>query len=224
MQFILGCTDNFPLSETSKIHDSFTRSYNGTVLYNKQMLFPSINFTCSGYIKRWIFNGDFQGTRFSNLEFPEPQIWEPDQDNSAGGSYRLRASSGFYTIVKPIGKNDAGQVVMTPNSKFPINAGAVLGLLIRSAFSDQSVQLHFLEDPQHSDVYYYLDTPSNPNLQTSFSTSQATQEKIYIPLITIDFCKYCIITINLHISKSLWSKVLDRSTSIILQLHEIEQL
>ena len=151
------------------------------------MLFPTINFTCKGYIKRWIFNGDFQGTQRSRYEFPEPQIWELNPGST--NNYRLRASSGFHTIITPITKNNEGQVIVTPNSNFPINAGAVLGLLVRSAYSDQSVKIHFSSDPMNSDVYYYFNTPSDPNLQTSFNISEAIEESVYIPLITIELCK-----------------------------------
>ena len=150
------------------------------------MLFPSINFTCKGYIQKWIFSGDFEGTQTSRYELPEPQIWEKNGENV----YHLRASSGFHTIIKPITKTADGRVEYIPNSNFPINAGAVLGLLIRSKYSDNYIQFHFLEHSSYATEYYYFDTSPNPDLQTSFNTTNAIKEKRYVPLITIELCKF----------------------------------
>ena len=183
---VQGCTGNFP-------HINDYNNSKPSLLYNRQMLFPSINFTCKGYIKRWIFKGDFLGEQTSLYQFPEPQIWE-QVGHGSSGIYKLRASSGFHTIVKPISRTVTGQyVVYTPNSEFPIkfNAGAVLGLLIRSK-SANSVLLHFAEDAtaQNSNyVYYYMNTPTDPDLTRSFNIAKANKEKIYIPLITIELGK-----------------------------------
>ena len=63
------------------------RSYN----YSTQAIIPSMNFTCNGSIKTWIFAGDFDSSDTINYDsFTELQIW---RSVDGGRSYRKVGST-----------------------------------------------------------------------------------------------------------------------------------
>ena len=85
-------------------------------IFNAQVLFPGMNFTCNGSIQSLIFGAQWQGNSSS---FPELQIWRPS------GSQSYSKVGG--TLINMTGENSLKFYQYTLTSPLAFGKGDILG-------------------------------------------------------------------------------------------------
>ena len=92
---------------------------------DQQLLFPSVTFTCSGSIVKWIVGARWK----SGMNSPELQIWQPVGD----GVYTMKNNTVLLADVKE--DDDVYEFPVT--HPLPVQSGDILGLLQPHAIDSQ---------------------------------------------------------------------------------------
>ena len=141
----------------------------------RQVLVPSINFSCSGNIRKWILGARWLGNSLAHTEL---QIWR-------------KISNTTYTKVAGtsiIAGTMNSSKVYEQSLELPISfqAGDILGYF--QPIENRSELSLFLEDSHRMTMYYqYLSTNqlSTPQTESVFSISNAYRATNLYPLITV---------------------------------------
>lgn len=152
------------------------------VVNGRQYIFPSIEFTCTANVTKWIYFGRLgiqQPVRAEDL--PELQVWE--RSNS---DYVLQSSTGLDSVELPIQSNAQGHIEYIPSNPVPVTPGQVMGLLIRSRTSPlSSVDVYFLEIPNQHE-YYYTETETS---QSVYEAESNPNGYLYVPQLSVELCE-----------------------------------
>ncbi len=144
----------------------------------QQRIIPAINFTCHGFITKWILAAKWNNT--DNL--PELQTW-----NSTDGITYTQQGATTFSL-------EGGSAEMTyyeysPNPPNEFNDGDVLGIFI----PDQTRLAIFFERVDTSPLNYVYDTGNNnfsPPGGDLIATSRDTEVNA-APLIAVEVCELC---------------------------------
>ena len=109
---------------------------------NQQSIFPSITFTCSGEIIKWIM----AGTSSKGTQFPQLQIWRP----SGATTYEKQSSS----VISVAQTQAVGVYEFPVEPPLPFQPGDVLGVLqppgnlsgLQAVYDDGGSSLHYYSE------------------------------------------------------------------------------
>lgn len=142
----------------------------------QQQLYPSINFSCSGTIARFIIkaHSEVLGVDFNSYTYPELQIWRQNRDSS----YR---KVGSVTVDSaPQYRSSAMVYVITPSSPMRFEAGDILGIWEGATITANT---RGVDKIYHTTTSGYSYEASSP--QTTFSPSSQLQQ-IGTPLVAVE--------------------------------------
>ena len=143
---------------------------NGRNFGNRQLIFPSITFTCSGEIVKWIMAARWN----TNLnQFPELQIWR-----SSGESTYQKQNS---TIISVTSEEDDGVYEFSVAPPLPFQPGDILGLR-QPPGGDSRLQVRY--DNGGDSVYY--GTGANQNNDVFDISGSGVNTSTGIPLVTVE--------------------------------------
>ena len=134
---------------------------------DQQLIFPSITFTCSGQIVKWIVAGKWNNGK--NL-LPELQIWR-----SSGDSTFERLNS---TVISIASKEDDDVYEFPVATPLPFQPGDILGVR-QPDKGDSRLQVRY---DRGGDLVYYATGADENNV---FDISGATTSTD-IPLVTVE--------------------------------------
>ena len=155
----------------------------------QQQLYPSINYSCSGTIARFIIkaHSEVLGVDFNSYTYPELQIWRQNRDSS----YR---KVGSVTVdLAPQHRSSALQVyVITPSSPMEFEAGDILGIWEGATITASTRGVDKIYHITTSGYSYEASSP-----QTTFPLSSQLRQ-IGTPLVAVETGKksnvvYCFI-------------------------------
>ena len=116
---------------------------------NQQAIFPSVGFSCSGEIVRWVVAGELNS---GNSQFPELQVWQP-----VGGGTYIKKNSTLIVV------DEEGDEVyeIALDHPVPFQPGDILGLLqpmsaasrLRVAYDRDGESLYYYTSPDGSGVF-----------------------------------------------------------------------
>ena len=141
---------------------------------NKQLIFPSISFTCTGEVTKWIVSGKY---KMNEDHHPELQIWRPTGETT----YEKRGS----TIVQAASEEGDEVYEFPVDSPLPFQPGDILGLLQ----PDKSILEVRYRDGGDS-VYYCKEADESSSM---FDISDADVET-GTPLVTVESKLLCYFT------------------------------
>ena len=145
------------------------RSVNGI-----QIVFPDINFLCSGQVNYFIMGATWKN---DDGHSPELQIWRPSGENT------YQKLSG--TTIAPVSISNDGIYVYTVNPPVPFQPGDILGLF-QPALSDSRLSVDF--DIAGTALNYYVPVEIDqvtPSLSTIDVNGEGVMSQIGLPLITM---------------------------------------
>ena len=149
---------------------------------NKQLIFPSIRFTCSGEVVKWIMAGKWNNQEDRD-EFPELQIWR-----SSGDSTYLKEGSTVISSVTS--EEDDGMYEFPVAPPLPFQPGDILGLRQPHGGRDGVSRLQVRYDNGGDSVYY--GTRANRNNDVFDISGSGVMG---IPLVTVEIGK---LWVSLH--------------------------
>ena len=166
-----------------RVHALLTSTYDGDLddfREKAQFLFPSLNFTCSGRIMKWIVVGRY---RKFNGEFPELHLWR--KLGNLSGLYKKINNTG--TVLSVISEKDDDVYEFIPSTTLIAQPGDIVGLytpnrpIFRPEYDENRNILYYWNsarqdrdsEDSEEDVFEIFDS------RTSFGS----------PLITVEICK-----------------------------------
>ena len=144
----------------------------------EQMLFPNIQFTCSGQVVKWIVGASYTSGEY----YSELQIWRPTSDNTF-----QKLNSTVTTVLAEVRSGIYEFVVDPP---FPVQPGDVLGI-----FQPPELESRLLidYDGRDSGMNYYLpldgDTIQPSHTFVDISES-GWQSGTILPLVSVEIGKF----------------------------------
>ena len=143
---------------------------------NKQLIFPSISFTCTGQVTKWIVSGKYEMMRTNH---PELQIWRPTGETT----YEKRGSA----IVQATSE-DGDKVYEFPvDSPLPFQPGDILGLLQPNK-DNSRLQVRYRDGGDS--VYYNI----RADQSSSMFNISGNDGKMGTPLVTVESKLLCYFT------------------------------
>ncbi len=145
----------------------------------QQRIIPAINFTCHGFITKWIFAAMWDNT--DNL--PELQTW----NSTDGTTYKKQ---GATTVSLEGGSAEMTYYEYSPNPPHEFNDGDVLGMFI----PDETRLALFFERVDSGSLNIVYDTGSgivSPPVGDLIATN-GDREVNAAPLIAVEVCELCI--------------------------------
>ena len=142
---------------------------------NQQLIFPSITFTCSGEVVKWIMAVRWRGRRRD--EFPELQIWR-----SSGGDSTYQKQNS--TTILSVTSEDDGVYEFPAAPPLPFQPGDILGLR-QPPGSDSRLQVGY--DNGGDSVYY--GTGANQNNDIFDISGSGVTTRTGISLVTVEIGK-----------------------------------
>ena len=151
---------------------------------NRQLIFPSITFTCSGEVVKWKMAGKWndEGNRD---QFPELQIWR-----SSGDSIYQKQNS---TVISMTSQEDNDVYEFSVAPPLPFQPGDILGL---RQPRDGVSRLQVGYDNGGDSVYY--GTGANQNNDVFDISGSGVTTSTDIPLVTVEIGKLHILWISMH--------------------------
>ncbi len=142
----------------------------------QQRLIPGINFTCHGFITKWVFAARW----LSNDYLPELQTWTSTNDTTY-------TKQGATTVSLEGGSAEITYYEYSPNPPHEFNDGDVLGMFI----PDQPRLRMFFEEVDSDFLNYVLITGSDifSPPEGNFVTTIADNTVNAAPLIAVEVCK-----------------------------------
>ena len=139
-----------------------------------QLIFPSIRFTCSGEVVKWIMAGRWRGG--NRDQFPELQIWR------VSGDTVYQKQNSIVVSVTSQEDDDMYEFPVTP--PLPFQPGDILGLR-QPRGSDSRLQVRY--DNGGDSVYY--GTGANQNDDIFDISGSGVTTSTGIPLVTVEIGK-----------------------------------
>ena len=150
---------------------------------NQQLIFPSITFTCSGEVVKWIMAGRWRGG--NRDEFPELQIWRSSGDST----YQKEGS----TVISVTNEEDDDVYEFPVAPPLPFQPGDILGLR-QPRGGDSRLQVRY--DNGGDSVYY--GTAANQNNDIFDISGSGVTTSTDIPLVTVEIGKLHFLWISMH--------------------------
>ena len=144
---------------------------------DQQLIFPSITFTCSGEVVKWIVAGRWRGDGGNRDEFPELQIWRSSGDST----YQKEGS----TVISVTSEEDDGVYEFSVAPPLPFQPGDILGLRQPPGYYDSILQVRY--DNGGDSVYY--STAANQNNDIFDISGSGVATSTDIPLVTVEIGK-----------------------------------
>ena len=141
---------------------------------DQQLIFPSITFTCSGEVVKWIMAVRWRGRRRD--EFPELQIWRSSGDSTYQKEGR--------TVISVTSEEDEDVYEFPVAPPLPFQPGDILGLR-QPPGGDSRLQVRY--DNGGDSVYY--GTGANQNNDIFDISGSGVMKKTGIPLVTVEIGK-----------------------------------
>ncbi len=141
----------------------------------QQRLIPGINFTCHGFITKWIFAAKWRD--IDNL--PELQTW----NSSDGTTY---TKQGVTTVSFEGGSAEMTYYEYRPNPPHEFNNGDVLGVFI----PDRTRLQMFFERVDSGFLNYVHRNVNSIPPEGDFVTTTADNTANAAPLIAVEVCEY----------------------------------
>ena len=157
---------------------------NGRNFGNQQLIFPSITFTCSGEVVKWIMAGRWNNQNNQD-EFPELQIWR-----SSGDSTYHKQNS---TVISVTSQEDDDVYEFPVAPPLPFQPGDILGLR-QPRGGDSRLQVRY--DNGGDSVYY--GTRANQNNDIFDISGSGVDTSTDIPLVTVEIGKLYFLWISMH--------------------------
>ena len=148
-----------------------------------QILFPSLTFTCSGKILKWILTGRY---RDFNDEFPEISLWRMFGNSS---SVYKRVNNTTTALLPLSGEREDGVYEFIPTTPVTAKPGDIVGLYIPEdsvftpEYNDNDDDDDDDDDDDEETLYYF-----NEN-QDNFFNILESRTRYGSPLITVEICK-----------------------------------
>ncbi len=142
----------------------------------QQHLIPAINFTCHGFITKWILAAKWADT----LRLPELQTW----NSSDGITY---TKQGATTVSLEGGSAEMAYYEYSPNPPHEFNDGDVLGMFI-----PDDTRLAVFFEQVDSAMLNYVDNAGNGVYsppEGDFAITTADTTVTAAPLIAVEVCK-----------------------------------
>ena len=144
----------------------------------RQQITPDINFTCDGFITKWIIGA--LRVNDSDIQGPELQLWR-----NIGNDTYVKING---TFIGSEAYNDSLIYEYTDFSPVPFKSGDVLGIFVPRAGNSR---LRLRSEVNNDPLNYYATTertasvsPYNEIQPSGFSSSM-----IYHPLVSLEICK-----------------------------------
>lgn len=128
---------------------SVSSSYANVMHAGKQLIFPDIQFTCSGQVVKWII-GAWRSNKQWKQGYPELQIWRPIDSST------FKKVNGTLLSAQAQGEDRIYEFVVSP--PLPFQQGDILGVFQPTAAS-RRMQVYF--DGSGNSVYYYITDAEN---------------------------------------------------------------
>ena len=143
------------------------------------ILFPSLTFTCSGKILKWILTGRY---RDFNDEFPELSLWRKLGNSS---SVYKRVNNTTTALLPLSGEREDGVYEFIPTTPVTAKPGDIVGLYIPN---DSVFRPEYNEDDDDDGetLYYWNRDKEN---QDSYFNILDSRTGYGSPLITVEICK-----------------------------------
>ena len=148
-----------------------------------QILFPSLTFTCSGKILKWILTGRY---RVFNDESPEISLWRMFGNSS---SVYKKVNNTTTALLPLSGDREDGVYEFIPTTPVIAQAGDIVGLYIPE---DSVFRPNYNEDDEDDDdddgetLYYWNRDKEN---QDDYFDIKESRTRRGSPLITVEICK-----------------------------------
>ena len=153
---------------------------------SRQQVTPGMRFTCSGFITKWIFGGDWNSRKHI---FPEFQVWR----NNGNSTYRK--IGGISMELPSIMRSRIYVYVGFP--PIPIQPGDILGI-----FAPNNSRLRLLSEKRSSPTNYYLPAGNSEIVFIDLQRSDIFLVSNHYPLVSAIIgmllnIKYCSVLLSI---------------------------
>ena len=171
--------------------ENITFALQGTKPKKRQSVLPEINFTCNGFITKWIVAGKWDNGGMHNF-YPELQIWREGERD--GDTY---TKVGSTTLQVDDGSKNVAIYEYSPDSPLEFQTGDVFGIFLPDGGKNR---LQVYSDGSGGPLNYYTDTggaTAPPEGPFSLSGADTVNE---LPLVAVEICELCMYTLPvLHV-------------------------
>ena len=142
----------------------------------QQLIFPSVQFNCSGEVLKWIM----VGTEWFGDSKPELQIWTPLENNVF-----TKTSGAIISSAVMIRSRVYEYEVESP---LPFQPGDILGVF-QPLFTDSQLQVDY--DSDDDSIYYFISTGADAYPQNCiFNTTDGALTLNGLPLVSVEISKF----------------------------------
>ena len=199
-----GCDSGFMSLERMRILLGLDPVNSPVSRHQRQQITPDINFTCEGFVTRWVVGGEWNGDDF---RYPELQIWRRVEN----GSSVYRKISGTFLRVGSL--NTSGIYEYGDFYPIPFKPGDVVGMFLpREPLS----KLRVLSEDSNNYLNYYLSVGNSdrvsPFEEIDLEETDDLKSQQYLPLVSV-YTTSSISTSHTH-SRT------DSSTSLLSRIGE----
>jgi len=152
----------------------------------QQRIIPSINFTCSGSITKWIVAAKWESGG-GHTYFPELQIWR------AGSLFYYKVGSSTFSATS---ENQSNVYEHIPSSPLPFREGDFLGIF--QPDRDTSRLRAYYIDKIGPPNYYYDPDSDNPPLGVFLFPSSSTSNQDDQPLVAVEISKLSLLYLTVY--------------------------
>ena len=142
----------------------------------RQQITPAINFTCEGFVTRWVVGATWSS---SDDRYPEIQLWRKAEGNQ---SIYHKLHGTFLTVG---GQNESGVYEYGDFSPIPFGPGDIVGMFLPRM---QLSRLRVKAEDVSSHTNYYLglddDARVSPVEEMDLENSVDLQSQQYLPLVS----------------------------------------
>ena len=142
----------------------------------RQQITPAINFTCEGFVTRWVVGATWSS---SDDRYPEIQLWRKAEGNQ---SIYHKLHGTFLTVG---GENESGIYEYGDFSPIPFRPGDIVGMYLPRM---QLSRLRVKAEDVSSHTNYYLglddDARVSPVEEMDLENSVDLQSQKYLPLVS----------------------------------------
>ena len=153
----------------------------------QQRLFPGINFTCNGTLKKWTFAAEEKKEGAGRTEYPHFQIW---RHSSATNSYDRVGSS----TLQPQRTRNLNVYEYVPGTPLGFQVGDILGIYQPS--DDHSVFTAYYEVGTGL-PNYRTENQNSPAVSFDLNGAMVRSNQNDFPLVTVEICKLVDISVSM---------------------------